>query len=67
LASADEMMVPSGMVPTGRMLPTCSAAFFAGVDEHAGVHSFDCDEVLSSALVPVGVSEDDLSERCSSA
>ena len=66
LASTDEMIVPSGMVLTGMILPTWRVAFFASVHKHAGVHTFDGDEILSAVLVFILVSEDNLSEGCAS-
>ena len=67
LASTFEMMVPSGMQLTGKMLPTVSAAiiiikvdkptFASSVDEHSCVHAFNSDEILSTVLVSVLVSE----------
>ena len=39
----------------------------AGIDEHASVHALNSDEILSSELVLVNVSELNLGERGSSA
>jgi len=41
--------------------------FDSGIDELAGVHSFDSDEVLNSLLVSVCISEGNLCKWCSSA
>ena len=79
LASTLEMMVPSGMELTGKMLPTVRAAkenlirvfefltFSSTVDEHSGVHAFNSDEIFSTLLVSVLVSEDNLGKGGTSA
>ena len=73
-----DTIVPSGMALTGRMLPIDNEAinnlklkrkkltFVASVDELAGVHAFNCDEIFNSLLVSVCISEDNFSEWGSS-
>ena len=78
LPSQLEMMVPSGIALTGRMLPIDNEAinnfklkkkeltFVASVDELAGVHAFNCDEIFNSLLVSVCVPESHFREWCAS-
>jgi len=72
------MMVPSGRVLTGRMFPTEREAILflikkekhtldSSVDVLSSVHSFNGDKILSSLLVSVRISEDNLSKWGSSA
>ena len=73
-----DTIVPSGMALTGRMLPMDNEAinnlklkrkkltFVASVDELAGVHAFNCDEIFNSLLVSVCVPESHFCEWCTS-
>ena len=78
LPSQLDTMVPSGMEFTGRMLPIDNEdinnlklkkkelTFVASVDELAGVHAFNCDEIFNSLLVSVCVPESHFGKWCSS-
>ena len=78
LASQLDIMVPSGIHLTGRILPTDRDAkviikierraitFSSAVDELTSVETFNSDEVFSALPVSVGISENDLGQRGSS-
>jgi len=51
----------------GHDIANLQRSFFARIHKHAGVHTFDGDEILSAVLVSVCVSENNLSEGRSSA
>ena len=79
LPSQLETIVPSGRRFTGKILPTESEAILinnktkanltlgTSVDILSSVHTFYCNEILSTMLVSVWVSEDDSCEGCSTA
>jgi len=51
----------------GENVSDLEGGFLAGIDEHASVHALNSDEILSSELVLVNVSELNLGERSASA